>query len=149
MQLCRASSSMPLVTPMVEIDGVPYLDGGIADSIPLIHSMRSGYRKNVLILTRNKGYRKTISKRDVLMYQTVFKDYPNLARALCRRARQYNEVMELVERWEEEGRIFVIRPQGKTVSRLESKPEVLEDFYQHGIEQMKEHFGAMQDFLGK
>ena len=52
MQLCRASSSMPLVTPMVEIDGVPYLDGGIADSIPLIHSMRSGYRKNVLILTR-------------------------------------------------------------------------------------------------
>ena len=54
MQLCRASSGMPLVTPMVEIDGVPYLDGGIADSIPLIHSMRSGYRKNVLILTRNK-----------------------------------------------------------------------------------------------
>ena len=84
--------------------------------------MRSGYRKNVLILTRSKGYRKTISKRDILMYQTVFKDYPNLARALCRRARQYNEVMELVERWEEEGRIFVIRPQGKTVSRLESKP---------------------------
>lgn len=149
MQLCRASSSMPLVTPMVEIDWVPYLDGGIADSIPLIHSMRSGYRKNVLILTRNKGYRKTISKRDILMYQTVFKDYPNLARALCRRAHQYNEVMELVERWEEEGRIFVIRPQGKTVSRLESKPEVLEDFYQHGIEQMKEHFGAMQDFLEK
>ncbi len=73
MQLCRASSSMPLVTPMVEIDGVPYLDGGIADSIPLIHSMRSGYRKNVLILTRNKGYRKTISKRDVLMYQTVLR----------------------------------------------------------------------------
>ena len=137
MQLCRASSSMPLVTPMVEIDGVPYLDGGIADSIPLIHSMRSGYRKNVLILTRSKGYRKTISKRDILMYQTVFKDYPNLARALCRRAHQYNEVMELVERWEEEGRIFVIRPQGKTVSRLESKPEVLEDFYQHGIEQMQ------------
>ena len=92
---------------------------------------------------------KTISKRDILMYQTVFKDYPNLARALCRRAHQYNEVMELVERWEEEGRIFVIRPQGKTVSRLESKPEVLEDFYQHGIEQMKEHFGAMQDFLEK
>ena len=112
MQLCRASSSMPLVTPMVEIDGVPYLDGGIADSIPLIHSMRSGYRKNVLILTRSKGYRKTISKRDILMYQTVFKDYPNLARALCRRARQYLSLI-------------------------------------HGIEQMKEHFGAMQDFLEK
>lgn len=149
MQLCRASSSMPLVTPMVEIDGTPYLDGGIADSIPLIHSMKSGYRKNVLILTRNKGYRKNMSKRDVLMYQTVFKEYPNLVRALCRRAHQYNEVMQRIEQWEEEGQIFVIRPTIATVSRLEAKPEVLENFYQHGYDRMKEQFAALQSFLSK
>jgi len=61
----------------------------------------------------------------------------------------YNRTLNELENLEREGKIFVIRPQGKTVSRLESKPEVLEDFYQHGIEQMKEHFGAMQDFLEK
>ena len=149
MQLCRASSSMPLVTPMVEIDGTPYLDGGIADSIPLIHSMKSGYRKNVLILTRNKGYRKNMSKRDALMYQTVFKEYPNLVRALCRRAHQYNEVMQRIEQWEEEGQIFVIRPTIATVSRLEAKPEVLENFYQHGYDRMKEQFAALQSFLSE
>ena len=53
MDIGRASSSIPVVSPMVEIDGVPYLDGGIADSIPLIHAMEKGYRKNVVILTRN------------------------------------------------------------------------------------------------
>ena len=136
MQLCRASSSMPLVTPMVEIDGTPYLDGGIADSIPLIHSMKSGYRKNM-------------SKRDALMYQTVFKEYPNLVRALCRRAHQYNEVMQRIEQWEEEGQIFVIRPTIATVSRLEAKPEVLENFYQHGYDRMKEQFAALQSFLSE
>ena len=57
MDIGRASSSIPVVSPMVEIDGVPYLDGGIADSIPLIHAMEKGYRKNVVILTRNMGYR--------------------------------------------------------------------------------------------
>ena len=140
---------MPLVTPMVEIGGTPYLDGGIADSIPLIHSMKSGYRKNVLILTRNKGYRKNMSKRDALMYQTAFKEYPNLVRALCQRAHQYNEVMERIEKWEEEGKIFVVRPEIATVSRLESKPEVLENFYRHGYEKMKEQFAQLQDFLSE
>ena len=149
MQLYRASSGMPLCNT----DGrdrrgaVPGWRHCRFYSADPQHAKR--LPQNVLILTRSKGYRKTISKRDILMYQTVFKDYPNLARALCRRARQYNEVMELVERWEEEGRIFVIRPQGKTRLKTGIKPEVLEDFYQHGIEQMKEHFGAMQDFLGK
>lgn len=59
MDIGRASSSIPLVSPRVEIDGVPYLDGGIADSIPLIHAMEKGWRKNVVVLTRNKGYRKS------------------------------------------------------------------------------------------
>lgn len=34
----RASSSMPIACPMVEIDGNEYVDGGVADSIPIIRS---------------------------------------------------------------------------------------------------------------
>ena len=58
MEICRASSSMPLATEMVPIDGIPYLDGGIADSIPIVRSLKTGHKRNVIILTRNKGYRK-------------------------------------------------------------------------------------------
>lgn len=54
----RASSSMPIACPMVEIDGNEYVDGGVADSIPIIRSLKTGHRKNVIILTRNFGYRK-------------------------------------------------------------------------------------------
>ena len=147
MMICRASSSLPVVTPMVEIDGVSYLDGGLADSIPLIHCMRSGYRKNVLVLTRNKGYRKTMSHQKMMMYRTIFKDYPELTRTICSRAYQYNKIMSAVERWEEEGKIFVIRPQNRTVSRLESRAEVLVAFYQHGYEQMERQFDDMKRYL--
>ena len=58
MRLCRASSSMPLVSPMVNIDGVPYLDGGVADSVPIRHALKSGNDKIIVVLTRSPGYRK-------------------------------------------------------------------------------------------
>ena len=58
MKICRASSSMPLVSPIVNIDGVPYLDGGLADSIPVKRALQKGNEKIVLVLTRNPGYRK-------------------------------------------------------------------------------------------
>ena len=150
MKICRASSSMPLLCPIVNIDGIPYLDGGLADSIPIRRAMDIGNEKIIVVLTRNRGYRKkAVSKAVEKMYRRAYRSYPNLLRTLLRRAPYYNRTLNELENLEREGKIFVIRPQGKTVSRLESKPEVLEDFYQHGIEQMKEHFGAMQDFLEK
>lgn len=147
MQLCRASSSLPVVTPMVYIDGVPYLDGGLADSIPLLHAMRTGFKKNVLVLTRNQGYRKSVSKKKMAMYQTLFRNYPALTRTICSRAWQYNRMMAAVEKWEEQGKIFVIRPVQHPVSRLENKASVLEAFYRHGYEQMKLQFEDMKRYL--
>ncbi|MDY3919739.1 MAG: patatin family protein [Candidatus Limivivens sp.] len=147
MKICRASSSLPLVSPMVEIDGERYLDGGIADSIPILHSMKMGNRKNVVILTRNKGYRKTISKKSIALYQAAFRDYPELARAICLRPYHYNQVMDAIEKWEEEGRIFVVRPMERTVSRTERDPERLMEFYSHGRTQMEKSFDAMRNYL--
>lgn len=149
MRLCRASSSIPIASPMVMIDGIPYLDGGMADSVPLIHAMKAGFRKNVVILTRNKGYRKSISKKGIAFYSAALRKYPKLARAICLRPYHYNKVMTYIEKWEEEGRIFVLRPEGKTVSRTESRPEVLMEFYKHGYEQMEKQFDALQEYLSK
>lgn len=149
MRLCRASSSIPIASPMVMIDGIPYLDGGMADSVPLIHAMKAGFRKNVVILTRNKGYRKSISKKGIAFYSAALRKYPKLARAICLRPYHYNKVMTYIEKWEEEGRIFVLRPEGKIVSRTESRPEVLMEFYKHGYEQMEKQFDALQEYLSK
>lgn len=149
MQLLRASCSIPLGSPMVFIDGVPYLDGGIADSIPLIHSMKSGNKKNVVVLTRNKGYRKTISRKRMSVYAAVFKKYPKFVEALCLRPYYYNQIVTYIEKWEEEGKVFVIRPQIKPVSRTERDPEVLTEFYRHGYEQMEKQYQDMMEFLKK
>lgn len=96
MKICRASSSMPLVSPIVNIDEVPYLDGGIADSIPLRRAMELGNKKIVLILTRNPGYRKKpISKGMAGIYRKAYKKYPNLVRAAIRRNHVYNQTRSM------------------------------------------------------
>ncbi len=149
MRICRASSSIPVLSPMVFIDGIPYLDGGVADSIPLLHAMQQGFRKNVLVLTRNRGYRKTISRKGIAFYKTYLRRYPKLARAVCLRPYHYNRIMTYIEKWEEEGKIFVIRPQVRTVSRTETNPETLMAFYKHGYEQMNLQYEALLDYLKK
>lgn len=149
MQICRASSSMPLVSPIVEVDGIPYLDGGVADSIPILHSMKEGYRKDVIILTRRKGYRKKVSQKSYPLYHRVFKKYPELVRAIALRPIVYNRTLDLIERWEEEGKVFVVRPEIQTVSRTESDYDTLMDFYTHGYRVMKRLHGSMMEYLQK
>lgn len=63
MKIVRASSSLPFVSPVTYVDGIPMLDGGIVDSIPVEYASRQGYEKLIVVLTRNKGYRKKASKR--------------------------------------------------------------------------------------
>lgn len=145
--ICRASSSIPVASDMVMVDGVPCLDGGIADSIPIIHAMEKGYRKNVVILTRNKGYRKKKPGKSRALYIAAFKEYPELLNTLLTRYRNYNRTLELIEKWEQEGHIFVIRPEMETVSRTEQNTRKLTEFYQHGMDVMKERFDEMQAYL--
>ena len=147
--ICRASSSIPLISPVVDVDGIPCVDGGVADSVPLIHSMKLGHQKNVVVLTRNKGYRKKAPGKSRLLYTAALKKYPNLLNALLNRYRNYNRVMELVEKWEEEGHIFVIRPEVEPVSRTEQNVEKLTEFYDHGYQLMKQRMEEMQAYREK
>ena len=147
--ICRASSSIPLISPVVDVDGIPCVDGGVADSVPLIHSMKLGHQKNVVVLTRNKGYRKKAPGKSRLLYTAALKKYPNLLNALLNRYRNYNRVMELIEKWEEEGHIFVIRPEVEPVSRTEQNVEKLTEFYDHGYQLMEQRLGELQAYLEK
>lgn len=146
-QMVRASSSMPLVSPMVLIEGVPYLDGGLADSIPLRRSLQMGYRKNVLILTRRKGYRKKVSHSLDPIYRLMYREYPELRKTIARRPIQYNRTMDWIERLEKEGKIFVIRPRLPEVSRLESDYDTLMHFYRHGYREGEKQFENLMNYL--
>lgn len=148
MDICRASSSIPVFTPMVMLDGVPFVDGGVGDSIPVMHSMKKGYRKNVVILTQKAGYRKeALGKAMEAMYKALFRHYPMLVRSLMNRHLVYNRQLDLLEKWESEGRVFVLRPEMESVGRLESDPGKLTAFYDHGYERMKARAGELMDYL--
>ena len=87
--IVRASSSLPFVCPIVYVDNVPMLDGGIVDSIPLMHARKDGYTRNVVVLTRNRGTVKIFRALKVPSF--IYKKYPHLREAINRRSHVYNE----------------------------------------------------------
>ena len=150
MKICRASCSMPLICPMVNVDGIPYLDGGLADSIPIERAMEIGNGKSIVILTRNPGYRKKMpSRATVQLYRRAYKKYPNLIRSIVNRSIVYNRTMKLLEQQEAEGKIFVLRPLIPTVSRLEKDYDALMHFYEHGYRLMRKQYDELMRFLEK
>ena len=137
--IVRASSSLPIVCPIAYVYGIPMLDGGIVDSIPLQHAINEGYKNNVVVLTRNRGYRK--ESKDIKIPSFVYRKYPKIREALSHRCAVYNAQLEMVERMEDEGKIVVIRPQKPVVvDRIERDIQKLTDFYQEGYECAKAIF---------
>ena len=148
LKICRASSSMPLLTPIVNIDGTPYLDGGLADSIPIRRARKLGNEKIIVILTKNRGYRKkVVSPAMQRLYKRAYKSYPELIRTIFRRSFEYNKTMNYIDQLEKSGEIFVLRPQVKPVSRLERNTETLQAFYEHGYHYTERKFDEMIKYL--
>ena len=135
--MARATCSLPFFCPIVWLDGEPLLDGGITDSIPLQHALDEGYDETpVVVLTRNKGYRKP--ERTYTVPSIFYRKYPLLRKAIGMRNLMYNKQIELVERLESEGRIIVIRPQQPIqVRRIETDTRKLIDLYEEGRAEVK------------
>ena len=137
--IVKASSSLPYACPIIDVEGRPMLDGGIVDSIPLLRAYEQGCDKCVVVLTRNRGYRKTVKK--VFVPNFIYKEYPRLRVALRNRNKLYNEQLELVERLEDEGKIIVIRPEKPiVVGRMETNTKKLTDLYEQGYACAKKVF---------
>ncbi|MBQ2947887.1 MAG: patatin family protein [Clostridia bacterium] len=129
-EMMRASASMPFCSKFVPIDGRNYLDGGIADSIPVRAAMDMGFDKVVVVLTQPLSYRKKPMNKALI--RAFYRKYPNLCKTLEERHARYNAQVEEVIRLEKEGKIFVIRPEEPLdIKRLEKDPAELARV--HGI----------------
>lgn len=143
----RASASMPLVSQIVEIKGRKFLDGGMADSIPLKYFEHIGYEKNVVVLTQPEGYKK---KRNRMMplIRKKYKAYPKLVETMEKRHIMYNRELAYVKKQEALGNAFVIRPEEAIpVSRVEKNPEKLQRAYDMGRESAKKSLNELMKFL--
>lgn len=146
MDICKASSSLPYISPIIEIDGTPYLDGGLADSVPIVKALHDGCKRPVIILTRNKNYRKKV-KDSVDFSKLVYRDYPNLNETIYKRNARYNRMMEFIEHLEEKGHVIVLRPEMPAIDRAEQNTDVLMDFYQHGYEIAEKYYDSIIEFI--
>ncbi|MBP5775991.1 MAG: patatin family protein [Prevotella sp.] len=130
--IAKASSSLPYVAQITYVDGIPMLDGGIVDSIPVVRAIDSGFSPNVVILTRNRGFRS--SEPDFKIPRLFYGEYPRLRVALSHHVQVYNEQLELIERMEDWGEIICIRPERPMeVDRLCRDVEKLERLYEEGF----------------
>lgn len=143
----RASASMPLVSRMVEIDGRKFLDGALADSIPVQFFESIGYDRNVVILTQPQGFRK---KRDSLypLMKQYYRKYPKLVEAIATRHEVYNASLDHIAQQEKNGNLLVIRPLEKLpISRTEKDPDKLRKVYEIGRSVAEHRIEEIKAFL--
>ena len=131
--IAKASSSLPFVSPITYVDGEPMLDGGLADSIPITRARELGYDNNVLVLTRNRGFRKP--DKEIKLASFFYKKYPALQETIRLRNKRYNELVSKIEKMEDSGEITVIRPMKPIeVGRMERDIKKLLALYEEGYE---------------
>ena len=145
----RASSSLPLLAQNVKINDKEYLDGGISDSIPIKKSIADGNKKNVVILTRDKTYRKGKNSLMPVM-KLKYKKYPNFVKSMADRHVVYNETLDFIKDLEKNGDVFVIRPRKPVqIGRTEKNREKLEALYNDGYNDAKDCYEELLKYLGK
>ena len=146
MEYLRASGSLPFVSRPVEIGGEKYLDGGIADSVPIERVLSMGYDRIIVVLTRPAGYRK--KKGNDIPAKVLYRKYSAFVEAVNSRWKRYNAQSEVLEMLEKEERIFVVRPSRFIkVGRLEKDPEVLKEMYELGLKDAEEALERMKAYL--
>ena len=137
--IAKATCSVPMLCAPVELDGKHYLDGSIADSIPIEHALEMGCDKLVIILTKPGS---ATPPTDYAKYKKVinsmYKKYPNFVEACMTRVERYKETVALMNKLEEEGRAFVFRPSLPAISKFEKNSDKIMESYHDGYSQADE-----------
>lgn len=148
LEALRASGSMPFVSRPVLIRGNKYLDGGIADSIPIDKMMSLGCDKVIVVLTRPRDYRKHPS--NTVFPKLFYHQYPHLVEAINHRYAMYNLQLSQIEALEEKGKIFVFRPSRLVaIKRTEKDPEKIQEMYDLGQSDAVQSLAALTEYMNK
>lgn len=145
LEALRASGSMPFVSRCVEFEGAKYLDGAISDPIPLQRALDDGYEKIIVVLTRPKGYRK---HKERMPYKLFYKKYPNFVKTAINQPEHYNKTLELIKKYENEGRILVLRPSmDLKIARVEKSLEKLTAIHRLGVDDCIANIDKIKNYL--
>ena len=148
MEYLRASGSMPLVSKIVNINENKYLDGAVADSIPVLKALEMKYDKVIVVKTRVDGYQMKHKKRPYA--KLWYRKYPNFLNAFINRDKMYNATLDIIDKFEKEGKIFVIKPSKHIkISRVEKDPEIMDLQYNLGKEDCIKYIDNLKKYINQ
>lgn len=131
--MLKATCALPMIFPVIKIGKEEYYDGGIADSIPAAKALEDGCDKLVIVLTRPKGYKKKLSKANIVAARALRKKYPKLSEAILNRPKMYNEQVRYCEQLEKEGKAIILRPgRAYQIESFEKDIDKIKLIYNHG-----------------
>lgn len=143
--MVKATCAIPLVFPVVPLNGEEYYDGGICDPIPVRKALDDGNDKLLIVLTRPTGYIKEESKSNKAAARILRKKYPNLVEPLLTRHNAYNETVQYCEELERQGRAIVLRPAGEgIIDSFEKDVRKIETSYQYGYDLCKQRIDEIR-----
>ena len=149
MEWLRASASMPIISKPVVIGDYEMLDGGIADSIPLRYFESEGFKKNIVILTQPKGFKKKLTKL-MPVFKATMRKYPAIIEGMSRRHLMYNRELDYITQQQEEGKCLVICPSDTLpIGRTEQTPKKMQFVYDMGRKAGEENLETIKHFIEK
>lgn len=146
-KILQASCAMPLLFPIIYLNGTPCLDGGVADAIPYKRAFDKGCDRVIVVLTREREYIKSDEALQPLM-ELYYKKYPDFCKTLREKTKRYNECREELFELERQGKVFIISPKStKDFSRTERDIQKIKEFYQHGYNTTMDKIEQLREYL--
>ena len=147
--LLQATCAIPLMFPVIELEGQPYLDGGCADAIPWRHALDQGFDRVVVVLTRERDYCKKPGKAD-RMIARAFKRYPRFQETMRTRSERYNACREELFALEREGKVLIVAPKDTLgCSRTEKDLDTIRALWQEGYFDGRREIDRIREFWTK
>ena len=143
----KATCALPMLFPPIIINNVPYMDGGLSDSIPYLKAIEDGCDRIIVVLTRQAGYTKTTSHSTKAIAYSYRNQYPKLTETMLTRASRYNESLKGLDQYVKDGRIMTIQPtMSNGFSRLEKDKNKILSMYNDGYNQCYELLDTIKEF---
>ncbi|MBY5923162.1 patatin family protein [Ferrimonas balearica] len=145
----KASSALPLLYRNgVRLNGHTYVDGGVADALPVAEAIRRGARQIMVLRSRPAHYQKSPSSLPALQ-RWLLRDTPQLVEPMLSRAQRYNDTLALIRQPPEGVTIVEIcPPESFQLKRLTRDAEPLERGYELGMKAGEEAMARWKPFSG-
>ena len=149
MEWIRASASMPIISRPVAIGDYEMLDGGIADSIPLRYFESEGFKRNIVILTQPKGFKKKLTKL-MPVFKATMRKYPAIIEGMSKRHLMYNRELDYISQQQMAGKCLVICPSDTLpIGRTSLNPKKMQHVYDMGRKAGEENLETIKRFIEK